>query len=167
MMKKIDFTTVFTAFIILIMAVALVRTLSFPFLAAIYPAIVSSLVLVAGVIALLKHVTGSAVKGGTIDIAADVVVDAAEISARRKRSAKAFGWALGYYLLIVLLGFKLGSLFFMTAFIRVEAKIRLHNLGALIVGTIIILNLFQDYLNVFWPLGVLGNYLGETLPWMF
>ncbi len=94
-------------------------------------------------------------------------MDASEILARRRKTIRAFSWVLGYYLFIVLVGFKLGSLAFMAAFVAVEANVRWYKMLALIVSTIIILEVFRKYLNVFWPLGILGDFLEESVPWMF
>ena len=84
-----------------------------------------------------------------------------------RKTIRAFSWVLGYYLFIVLVGFKLGSLAFMAAFVAVEANVRWYKMLALLLGTIIILEIFHKYLNVFWPLGFLGDFLEEYVPWMF
>ncbi len=55
----------------------------------------------------------------------------------------------------------------MAAFVAVEANVRWYKMLALIVSTIIILEVFRKYLNVFWPLGILGDFLEESVPWMF
>jgi hypothetical protein len=64
----------------------------------------------------------------------------------------------GYYLFIVLVGFKLGSLAFMAAFVAVEANVRWYKMLALLLGTIIILEIFHKFLNVFWPLDFWGFF---------
>jgi hypothetical protein len=67
----------------------------------------------------------------------------------------------GYYLFIVLVGFKLGSLAFMAAFVAVEVNVLWYKMLVLLLG------IFHKFLNVFWPLGFLGDFLEEYVPWMF
>lgn len=55
----------------------------------------------------------------------------------------------------------------MVAFVAVEANVRWYKMLALLLGTIIILEIFHKFLNVFWPLGFLGDFLEEYVPWMF
>jgi len=163
-MKSFGATQYFTMFIILVMAVAIYVAKDFPFLAAIYPIFAATIVLGACVASLVRHMMGKSIEGGAIDIESD---DSIEKSEKLRKSAKGFGWVIGLYLLIALLGFKLGALVFIVSFIKIEARASWPLTGALAVLALAILVTFQSVLNVFWPEGLLGAAVYEQVPWLF
>lgn len=163
-MRSFGTTQYFTLFIILVMALAIYDARDFPFLAAIYPIFAATIVIFACVASLGRHLMGKSTEGGTIDIGSDSSMGKSE---KLRKSAKSFVWILGLYLLIALLGFKLGALTFVVGFIKIEAKSSWPVTLALTALALAILVIFQSVLNVFWPEGLLGDSISEKVPWLF
>lgn len=163
-MRSFGATQYFTLFIILIMGAAIFVARDFPFLAAIYPIFAATIVICACIASLVRHAMGKSTEGGAIDIESDTSMERSE---KIKKSAKGFGWVIGLYLLIALLGFKLGALTFIVSFVKIEAKRSWPATLALALLALAILMTFQSVLNVFWPEGVLGYAISERVPWLF
>lgn len=163
-MRSFGAVQYFTLFIILVMGVAIYVARDFPFLAAIYPIFAATIVIGACIASLARHLMGKSIEGGAIDIESDTSMDRSE---KLRKSAKAFGWIIGLYLLIALLGFKLGALLFIVVFIKSEARSSWPLTFSLALLALVILVTFQSVLNVFWPEGLLGYSISESVPWLF
>ena len=165
-MKKMGVPEYFTIFLLIVMSLGLIRSFTFPYLAAIYPIVICTIIIICCIASLVRHFMGLGVTGGAIDIESDSSVPTRE---RLKKASKGFIWFLGLYALTALLGFKLAALVFMAAYIGFEARERWPMILTLTASTLVILIVFNKALNVWWNRGLLGKWewLADTLPWLF
>ena len=165
-MKVFTAPNIFTFFVLLAMGAAVIVATNYHFLAAIYPLVIGSIGTTLCFVFLLKNIfkKSEEEEGGTVDIEKDRDIPD---SVRFKRAGKALVWILSLYLLIWLLGFKLGAIVFVALFVAVEAHSKWYFIIGLSAVLAVVLTIFQEVLNVFWPEGLLGEWLSEHLPWFF
>jgi hypothetical protein len=171
-MKKINLSILLTLFFVLVMGAAIYFALDFPFLGAIYPIVVASFVLILALYSLVQQVKVSGSEEGlaesknmgAIDIEAE---SSMPMSERFQKATRAFAWLLALYLLIWLVGFKIGAIVFIIVYIRIMAGTRWVMLLSLTVGLVFFLFCFDWLLGVYWPVGLLGLWLEDTWPWLF
>ena len=163
---KIGGPEIFTIVTLIIMSLALIRAFSFPRLAAIYPIFVCSIILICCIASLVRHFMGLSVTGGAIDIESDKSLSGWQ---RMKNASRGFIWFLVLYALAAVIGFKMGALIFMAAYISREAKERWPKVLALTALTLGVLIAFNKALNVWWNAGLLGEWewFYDTVPWLF
>ena len=171
-MKKLGASTVFTFFIVLAMIWAVIGAKDFPLMARLYPWFVGSIGLVISLLLLVKELKGigrkKAVESGTGGMAVDLESDSSmPRSVRTRKALRAFAWFLALYLAIWLLGFKVGVVAFLIAYISIEARARWLLVLGLTVGLGFVLFCFDKLLKVYWLEGLLTDWLGESLPWLF
>lgn len=163
-MKKFGEPQIFTVVLIVIMALALLRSAKYPFLAAVLPVFMCIMIILCGILSLARHFLGSGTLGGIIDIESDSTLSTPE---RRKKAYRGFGWIILLYLISALLGFKLGALIFMTGYVAIEARARWWVTTILTTVTLVMLVVFHRALRVWWDEGLLGLYLADSYPWLF
>lgn len=171
-MKKVTPTAIFTLIIAIAMVWAIYGAKDFPWMARLYPWFVGSVGLVITVMLLVQELRGTRRKkrpgNGTGGVAMDIEADNSMTSSVRIRKAfRAFAWILSIYIAIGLLGFKIGVVVFLIAYICAEDRAPWFLVLSITAGQIFVLFLFDRFLNVFWPPGLLGQLLGDTWPWLF
>lgn len=72
---------------------------------------------------------------------------------------KYIGWIIGYVFLIFLLGFVIGTAVFLAAFLLFETKQSLIKTALSVTITIGMILLFGSLMKLYWPTGVLGNFI--------
>lgn len=164
---KIRSSTIFALAIGLVMAWAVFVAKDFrPFvLVGIYPVIAGSFTLGAVLWLLINEIRGAGGGKKPRGVAVDLVADDMPASVRARKAARAFGWFLALLAAIYLLGFKIGAIAFFIAYVGMETRTRWFLIVGLAGGVVFVLVLFQRFLEVFWPLGLLGEWLGEYCPW--
>jgi hypothetical protein len=163
-MKRIGAPEIFTIIILIIVGLAVIRAIEFPFLAAVYPIFIGGFTIACCIIYLIRHIMGLSTTGGVIDIETDTSVP---ISLRIQKVRKGFIWLLLLYGIAALLGFKIGALLFIAFFVRIEAKASWTLTLALTASVLVVLVAFHRLLRVFYPIGLLGQWLADPLPWLF
>ena len=165
-MKKISGGDIFTIVVLIVFGLALYRAFSFPFLAAIYPIFVCSIIILCCLASLVRSYLGLGVVGGAIDIGTDSSLSGLE---KMKKASKGFIWFLVLYALAAVIGFKMGTLIFMAAYITKEAKERWPMVLSLTAVTLGVLIAFNKALNVWWNEGLLGQWewLYDNVSWLF
>lgn len=163
----------FTLLIALVMVWAIFVAMDFPFLARLYPLMAGSFTLVMAILLLVielraagkeKGRGGGTGSGAAIDIEANSSMPAL---VRTKKNVEAFAWFLAVYLAIWLLGFKIGVLAFLVAYIGLKARVQWFLVLSLLAGLVALLAFFDVALKVYWPSGLLEQWLGERWPWLF
>ncbi len=167
MERKIGFSTLFTALVTILMLIAAIDSLYMPFMAAVYPGIVAGVLFVLGVFQLIHDFRKGQTTVGAVDIQKADVSD----SVRYRKGLRAFIWVLGYYLGIILLGFKLGSVAYLLGYLKSEDRGRNLKIVLICAGMFLLLDFFRRFLEVWWPVGFLGDlveeYVPSLMPWFF
>ena len=167
MIRKVRPTTIFTSLIAVIMVGWILTATGMPFFAAYHPIIVASITLVLCLWFLVLELTRTSeadTGGGAIDIAADTSIPA---SVRARKAIRVLAWLLATYVVIWLAGFKLGIVFFISAYVAVEARPRWFVVLGVIAIAMFVMIMMGRFLEVFWLEGWLNQWLQEPLPWLF
>ena len=164
--KRFGISTYFTLVMTVIMGIAFADSFRMPFMAAVYPAFCAGLAFVLGIVQLIKDFT----KGQSVDGALDVGrAESFSFAVRLKKAIRVFAWLIGLYLIIALLGFKLGMVSWLTAYLLVEDKSKWLKIVICCIGAVIVITAFQKLLEVWFPVGLLGDLLEdvEFMRWLF
>ena len=157
-----------TAFFVLFFGFALFEARNFPSQPQIYPVLTASTGIIFTLLALWRELRGKindVGQEGIMDLAPDRTTPPAIV---RRRALRILSWILGLYLGIWVLGFKLAIFLFFVLFLRLEGRAN-WLLTAILTAFSVYLMVFQfeRLLSVFWPTGLLEQWLGEALPFLF
>ena len=165
---KVRPTTIFTLLVVVIMGLAVLDAVGFPFRAGLYPMVVGSFAVVMALWLLVRELRGAGgeerTSGGAIDIEADRGIPA---SVRARKATRMLAWLLGLYLVIWLTGFKLAVVAYLAAYIGIEARAKWFSILGLTALLVFVMFMFERFLGVFWLEGLLNQWLEEPLPWLF
>jgi hypothetical protein len=162
-MGNIGRSTYFTMAIAVIAGVATVDATYMPFMAGVFPGVTAAAMFVLAVAQVIQDFRKGQTTDGALDIGKADVTD----SLRYKRGLRALLWIAGLYLAIILLGFKVGAVVFLAAYLKVEDKAKWLKIALICAGMYLLLDFFRRFLDVWWPAGFLGDFLEESLPWLF
>jgi hypothetical protein len=56
---------------------------------------------------------------------------------------------------------------FLAAYLKAEDRSRWVKIVVMAAAVFVVLDVFKRYLGVWWPAGLLGEALEESLPWLF
>ncbi|MDI7259131.1 MAG: hypothetical protein QME90_04320 [Thermodesulfobacteriota bacterium] len=163
MEKRIGFSTYFTLLIAVVMLIAAIDATQMPFMAAVYPGSVAAVMFVVAVAQLIQDFRKGQTTVGAIDIEKAAVPD----EVRYRKGLRAYIWLMGLYLAIILFGFKLGTIAFLIGYLKSEDKSRWLKIVLICAGTFVVLDSFNRFFEVWWPSGLLGDLLEESVPWLF
>jgi hypothetical protein len=164
----------FPIFLLVMLIAMLVQTPDWAFGARIVPLTVGSVTLVVLIATLVNQVARkktTKVKGIADNLVEDVeeqlhmdiAVDHGDLSQQQvlRRAAIFAGWALGFLVLVGILGFVVAIPIFVAGFMRVENKEPWAlSLGMGIGLGVVVWALFDQVLRVVWPPSLLGPYIG-------
>jgi len=163
-MKKIGASTYFSILIGVGMSIAVIDAIkNMPILAAIYPAVVASMLIVLSTIQVINDFR----KGQSTEGALDIEKADTTLKVRYYRGSRAFMWIMVLYLAIFLFGFKVGAVVFLFAYLSLEDKGGWVKIGLVCAGMFLFLDCFRRFLGVWWSTGLMGNILDESVPWLF
>ena len=155
-------------FVTLLFSYVLFGAREFSATAQVFPLVAGTAGLILAVFGLVADLrSGGQVVGqeGLIDIAPDRSLPAA---VTRKRSFRVWGYLLGLYLGIWLIGFKISITLFFLLFLKLEGRMSwLVTVGLTASAILVFFFGFQQVLTLYWPEGLIGQLLQETLPWLF
>jgi TRAP-type C4-dicarboxylate transport system permease large subunit len=162
-MENIGRSTYFTMVIAIVAGVAAIDATYMPFMAGVFPGVTAAVMFVLAVAQVIQDVRKGQTTEGALDIAKSDVTDAT----RYRKGLRALLWIAGLYLAIILLGFKVGGIVFLAAYLKAEDKSTWIKIVLICAGMYLLLDFFRRFLDVWWPVGFLGDFLEESLPWLF
>jgi hypothetical protein len=161
-------TSLATAFFVLFFGYALFEAKDFTPQSRIYPIFAAGIGFIFTLLALWLEMLGRAgavEQVGLMDIAPDASTPIAVI---RKRALRVLCWLLALYFGIWLFGFKIAISVFFILFLKLEGRAGwLLTIILTSVSIYLIVFQFEMMLGIFWPEGILGQWLGSSLPWLF
>lgn len=162
-MKKIGSSTYFSLLTAGVMLIVIIDATNMPFLAGLYPGIVAGVIFALAVAQVIQDFRIGQTTEGGIDIGKSEVPTAI----RYRRGLRTYMWVLGLYLAIALFGFKVGAMAFLAGYLKIEDGSRPFKIVAICTIVFVILDIFRRFLGVWWPEGLLGDVLEESMPWLF
>jgi hypothetical protein len=162
-MQNIGRSTYFTIGIAIVMGIAAIDATYMPFLAGVFPGVTAAVIFVVAVAQVIQDVRKGQTTEGALDIGKADVTD----SVRYRKGLRALLWVAGLYLAIVLLGFKVGAVVFLATYLKVEDRSKWLKIALVCAGMYLLLDFFRRFLDVWWPVGFLGDFLEDSLPWLF
>ena len=157
-----------TAFFVLLFGYALFEARNFTPQSRIYPILAAGIGFIFTLLALWWELLGKggvAEQGGMMDIMPDTSTSPDVV---RRRALNVLAWLLALYFGIWILGFKIAIFLFFILFLKLEGRAGwLLTIILTAVSIYLIVFQFEIVLGVFWPEGLLGQLLGESLPWLF
>ena len=157
---KFSVSTIFPAFVMLVMAGALFESSGYPVGGRIYPWFVGSITFVLALSFLVTEI--KRIRSGlSTETGASMDLEASDEPARQRYGgfAKSFGWVLGLCLSIWLLGFQIGISVLFILYLVFRARTRWFKVPILTAIMMLVLFYFDKFLGVFWPQGFLIQLL--------
>ena len=154
--------TIFNALVVLVMAWAVFVVRDLPFAAGLYPWVVGSVTFILALLVLIGEmrrmrsgISAETGNGPSMDL------KASDESARERYGgfARAMGWILGLWLSIWLLGWQIGLTVFFFAYLAFQARARWFLTLGLVALMWLMIFYFDRFLGVFWPEGILTEWL--------
>lgn len=128
----------------------------------IYPAIAASGGFVLALIQMVRDLrSGGKVETAGFDIAAERSVPTGLIY---RRAAKFVAWIVGLYVIIWLVGFKLGAVCYFVLFLKLEGRAGWLAIALLSTIIFVALLLFENFLGIYWPKNMLESFI--KLPYL-
>ena len=164
---RVRLVVLFTAAIALLFLFAILTAKDFPFWDRMYPLVVGTLGLLIALIELAselrrKDEPGEARQRDFVDLAVDEFLLS---KAGYRRAARVACWLLGLYLGIWVLGFKIAVTLWFVLFLKLDGRVNwLITTALTALAVFIIFVLFEEFLSIFWPLGLLQQWV--DLPWL-
>lgn len=162
-MENIGRSTYFTMVIAVVAGVAAIDAMYMPFLAGVFPGFTAGVIFVLAVAQVIQDFRKGQTTEGALDIGKADVTD----SVRYRKGLRALVWIAGLYAAIMLFGFKVGAVAFLATYLRVEDKGKWVKIALICAGMYLLLDFFRRFLDVWWPVGFLGDVLEESVPWLF
>lgn len=159
---KLNGAALFTALLIIFFLVFGTIATGYIHNAWIFPVLAASGGIAACVVRLVRDLrSGGEIDSAGFDIAAErsVPTDIAY-----KRAAKFVGWIVGLYIVIWLVGFKLGVIVYFVVFLRLEGQAGWLTILLLTATMFIVLLLFESFLGIYWPNNLLKSLV--KLPYL-
>ena len=163
-MKRVGLNTYFTMFITAVMLVAAIDAMSMPSLAGMYPGFIAGVAFLISASQLIHELRKGASSEGALDIERSTQFSA---GVRYRKGLKAFIWVMVYYLTILILGFKLGTVAYLAGYLKFEDKAGWIKILIICVSTVMFIEFFREFLGIWWPTGLLGDWLEEDASWLF
>ena len=165
---KFRISILLPVFVVIFFSYALFGARDFSFMSQVFPLTIATGGLILTVFWLVNDLRseGKVVEQeGLIDIALDRSLPA---DVTRNRSLRIWGYLLGLYMGIWLIGFKISITLFFVLFLKLEGRMSwLVTVGLTAAAIIVFLFGFEAILPVFWPEGLIGPLLEDILPWLF
>lgn len=162
-----DKRILFTVFLLVIFAYALIDTRNFQQGAQVFPMIISIPALLLCLFDMFLSIRRTAkgqvqASGSFVDIATDTSISTAQFY---KSGLKYLIWILALYVVMWFIGFKVGISLFFIAFLRIEAKYKWW-VTLLLTAIAVYLTFvhFTHFMGVHWPDSVVGRWF--DLPWL-
>lgn len=164
MTKRIGASTYFTMVIGIVMVVLGIDAITtMPFMAAVYPACVAGAVFMLTAVQVIHDFR----RGQSVVGALDIERADTTLSVRYQKGGRVFLWVVGLYLATFVLGFKLGAVAFLFGYLVVEDKGGWLKIGLSCAGVYLLLDVFQRFFGVWWPAGLVGEFLEQSTYGLF
>ena len=166
--RKFRISLLLPSFAVFFFMYALFAARDFSILSLVFPLTIATGGLILAVFGLVMDIrsgTKELDKEGLLDIALDRSLP---VDITRNRSLRVWGYLLGLYLGIWLIGFKISITLFFILFLKLEGRMSwLVTVGLTASAILVFFFGFQQVLTLYWPEGLIGQLLQETLPWLF
>lgn len=153
---KLKGSSLFTIVIGLFFVIMIFLARNFSFGAMIFPVGVAVVCLVLTIVQFASDLKGKNTGGQVYDIAPDRSMAPKLVY---QKTAIMFGWLLGLYAGIWLLGFKIGFSIFFVSFLKIDGRCSWIVTIMLVVLMMAILLAFEHLLGVYWPAGLIERYV--------
>jgi hypothetical protein len=153
---KLKGSSSFTIIVGLFFIIMIFLAGNFSFGALIFPVGVAVVCLMLTIIQFVSDLKGKTTEGQVYDIAPDRTMAPKLVY---QKTAIMFGWLLGLYAGIWLLGFKIGFSIFFVSFLKIDGRC---NWVITILLTVVMMGIilaFEHLLGVYWPAGLIEKYV--------
>ncbi|MFC2067197.1 hypothetical protein ACFLUO_09175 [Chloroflexota bacterium] len=147
--------TMFTMGLLILFISFVIRSVTFPFGAGLFPLLIGSSIIILLLLQLSTELLGKEENVEILDVA---VEEAAKGKVAMLRAVRFFAWILGVYAGIFLVGFNITILAFYILFMRLEGRINWWLILILTaVASVLQLYYFPRVIGMLWPTGLIHN----------
>lgn len=164
---KLRGSTIFTALVAVVMALALFEARKFPFGGRLYPGVAGGLTLIFTLALVVRDIvrarSPSAGAGPGRGAAMDLGAGEEPAGERVRGFAAIYAWALGLWLSTWLFGWLIGLPVFFVAYLVLKAGARWFQVVGLTALMLALMFTLDTLLRVYWPDALLSAWLGRPL----